>query len=99
MGNLLVAAMDLYLQIRGQTQGYFFIHSDRVPLTKYQFWKLTNLAFKKIGVHRMRFGTHFFRIETATIAAALDYNIEDIKRLGRWSSSTYHRYNRTLPNV
>ena len=73
-----------------------------VPDTGYNTMPLQALPF---GNHAMPLGDHLtmttkecmhsFRIGAASTAAALGYNVEDIKWLGRWSSSTYHRYIRT----
>ena len=87
------------MTIRGMEGGYFFQHKDGSPLTKYQFWKLTDMALEKVGVKNTRFGTHSFRIGAASTAVAMGYTAEQIKQLGRWSSNCYRRYVRQLPNV
>ena len=94
-----VRATKAYLEYRGSEPGYFFQHADKSPLTKYQFWKLTGLALHKVGIPGARFGTHSFRIEATSTAAATGYSAHDIKQLGRWSSSCYKRYIRTLPTL
>ena len=45
-----VKATASYLRIRGAGQEHFFIHRHSSPLTKYQFWRLTDLALNKVGV-------------------------------------------------
>ena len=94
-----VKAMWAYLGLRGQEQGYFFIHKDGSPLTKYQFWELTDMALGKVEIQGLKFGIHLFRIGAASTAAALGYQPEDIKHLGWWSSTSYRRYVQALPNV
>ncbi|XP_078242407.1 integrase/recombinase xerD homolog isoform X1 [Pogona vitticeps] len=94
-----VKAVQEFLEIRGQLPGYLFSHSDGSPLTKYQFWKVTDMALERVGVTGMKFGTHSFRIGAASTAAALGYSTDQIKQLGRWASSSYRRYIRPLPNV
>ncbi|XP_078240222.1 integrase/recombinase xerD homolog [Pogona vitticeps] len=94
-----VRAVIQFVQVRGNTGGYFFQHADGTPLTKYQFWKLTDMALERVGVQGMRFGTHSFRIGAASTAAAMGYDAERIKQLGRWSSGCYSKYIRQLPNV
>ena len=93
-----VKATDAYLNSRGPEQDYFFCAYSS-PLTKYQFWNLTDMALHKVGVQDVKFGAHSFRFGTASTAAALGYHHEDIKQIGQWASSAYHRYIRTLPNV
>ena len=94
-----VKATIAYLEVRGQDQGYFFKHRDNSPLTKCQFWKLTDLALDRVGMQGSHFGTHSFRIGAASTAAVLGYNTDEIKSLGWWSSSSSRRYIRTLPNI
>uniref|UniRef100_A0ABM5GF58 Uncharacterized protein isoform X1 n=1 Tax=Pogona vitticeps TaxID=103695 RepID=A0ABM5GF58_9SAUR len=94
-----VRAMEEYLTKRGAEPGYLFIHRDSSPLTKYQFWKLTEEALRKEGAQGQRFGTHSFRIGAASTAAVLGYQPMDIKRIGRWASKSYRRYIRPLPNA
>ena len=94
-----VAAVQAFMELRGQGPSYFLQHADKSPLTKFQFWKLTDIALDRIGIRGLRFGTHSFRIGAASTATALGYSVEQIKRLGRWSSSCYRKYVRNLPNV
>ena len=94
-----VKAVKEFMSFRGAGDGYFFQHADKSPLTKYQFWRLTDMALERLGVKNMRFGTHSFRIGAASTAAVLGYSIEQIKQIGRWSSDCYHKYVRQIPNV
>ena len=94
-----VKAVSEFVRLRGPDSGYFFQHRDGTPLTKYQFWKLTDMALERIGIRNMRFGTHSFRIGAASTAATLGYDADKIKQLGRWSSECYRKYIRQLPNV
>uniref|UniRef100_A0ABM5GDC1 Integrase/recombinase xerD homolog n=1 Tax=Pogona vitticeps TaxID=103695 RepID=A0ABM5GDC1_9SAUR len=94
-----VKAVKEFISFRGTGQGYFFQHADKSPLTKYQFWRLTDMALERLGVKHMRFGTHSFRIGAASTAAALGYSVEQIKQIGHWSSKCYHKYVRQIPNT
>ena len=93
-----VKGIASYFRIQGAGQEYFFIHRDSSPLTKYQFWRMTDLALNKVGMQGLKFSTHSFRIRAASIAAGLGCHVEDIKRIGLWSSN-YCRYIRTSPNI
>ena len=86
-------------ELEDRAKYIFFIHEGETPLTKYQFWKMTDLALSRAGVHGLKFGTHSFRIGVGSMAAALGYHPDDIKCLGRWSFNTYRRYVRTLPHI
>ncbi|XP_078240223.1 integrase/recombinase xerD homolog [Pogona vitticeps] len=94
-----VKALREFINFRGSDSGYFFQHDNGTPLTKYQFWKITDMALERTGFRNMRFGTHSFRIGAASTAAALGYEADGIKRLGRWSSKCYKTYIRQLPNA
>ena len=87
------------MKVRGQVPGYFFQHAEGLPLMRYQFWKLADLVLTRVGVTSMRFGIHSFRIGAASAAAAMGYSSKEIKRLGRWSSDSFCKYVRPLPNV
>lgn len=93
-----VRAARVYMEKRGQDEGYFLRHVDKSPLTKYQFWRMTDGALQKVGVQGLRFGTHSFWIGAASTAAALGYSPEEIRNIGRWSSASYKKYIRNLPN-
>ncbi|XP_067320361.1 integrase/recombinase xerD homolog [Anolis sagrei] len=91
-----VRAVTEFMSARGVTPGYFFIHKDGFPLTRYQFWALTNKALKVLGLQQHKFGTHSFRIGAASTAARLGYGAERIKSLGRWKSESYKGYIRPV---
>lgn len=57
------------------------------------------MALERTGIRDMRFGIHSFRIGAASTAAAMGYDVDRIKHLGRWSSKCYSNYIRPLPNV
>ncbi|XP_067324594.1 integrase/recombinase xerD homolog [Anolis sagrei] len=91
-----VRAVTTFMANRGAACGYFFIHKSGFPLTKYQFWTLTNKALKLLGLQQHKFGTHSFRIGAASTAARLGYGAEKIKSLGRWKSDAYKGYVRPV---
>ncbi|XP_067323198.1 integrase/recombinase xerD homolog [Anolis sagrei] len=92
-----VLAITQFRVMRGSTSGYFFCHHDGGPLTKYQFWSITDKALKLLGLGHLKFGTHSFRIGAASTAANLGYATERIKSLGRWKSDAYKGYVRPVP--
>ena len=94
-----ILATVVYLTFRGQHPGYFFVHSDGSPLTKYQFWKLTNKVLQQSGIVGLCFSVHSFQIGAASTAVALGYGSEDIKRLGYWNSGCYRHYVHVLSSV
>lgn len=77
--------------------GHFFIHSDKLPLTKYQFSAVLHICLKYAGLQHLKFTTHSLRIGAATKAAKMGFDEAIIKRLGRWESSRFNLYVR--PNL
>lgn len=80
-----VLALQRYLEVRGQSAGFLFQHSDGSLLTKYHFWAITERALEALGLKGMRFATHSFRIGAASMAAAMGYSVPSIQGIGRWS--------------
>ncbi|KAJ7332422.1 hypothetical protein JRQ81_014602 [Phrynocephalus forsythii] len=93
-----VRAMVEYVALRGEGDGPLFRHADGGPLTKFQFWSLTQRALEKLGLEGMKFGTHSFRIGVASTAAALGYGPREIQSLGWWASASFKTYVRPLPH-
>lgn len=82
---------------KGQSPGNLFCHGDDSPLTRSQFWSVTSKTFGKAGISGWKFGTHSFRIGTASTTAALGYGVDQIKGVGLWTSQSYKSYIRPLP--
>lgn len=76
--------MPLLFGSAGQKVGYYFIHWDRTPLMKFQFWSVTRIAFNRMGLSGCQFDTLSFQIGAASTAAAMGYQREDIHRISRW---------------
>jgi hypothetical protein len=49
-------------------------------------------VLKEVGINPKRFGTHSFRIGSATFAALNNMPSEMIRFYGRWKSDCYKRY-------
>lgn len=86
-----------FLAIRLFHVGNFFIHSDKLPLTKYQFSAVLHRCLKYDGLHCFKFTTHSFRIGPTTEAARMGLDEAVIKRLVRWASGRFNLYVR--PNL
>lgn len=74
-------------------------HVTRERLT-YQSWT-RQLQFwtRRAGLSGERFTPHSFRSGAATDLVAQGMPVEDIKRVGRWNSSVWRRYNRPTGQV
>ncbi|XP_060624523.2 uncharacterized protein [Anolis sagrei] len=87
-----VQAMRQFATLRGSEGTYLFCHQDGTPLTKYQFWSVTSRALDTLGMGHLKFGTHSFRIGAASAAAAMGYDKEAVKAVGRWRSNAFKGY-------
>lgn len=87
-----VSALSECLVLRGDDKGFLLRHRDSSPLTKHQFWTVTSKALEAIGLARQRFCTHSFRIGAASIAAAMGYWEQEIRRIGHWHSKAFASY-------
>ena len=91
-----VTALLAYLAIRGSGPGFLFLFSDRRPLTKQRFIQRVRQALSAIGVDSSQYAGHSFRIGAATTASARGLSESTIQMLGRWQSSAYQLYIRTM---
>lgn len=92
-----VLLVSEFLKVRPNCLGSLLCHFDGKPLTKYQFSAVLKRSLNAIGICSKRFKSHSFRIGMASTYAMEGMSDDEIKRLGRWSSSSYQRYIRT-PN-
>lgn len=84
-----------YMSMRPNCGGYFLCHSNKSPLTRYQFSCILSKAIAKLGLQNNHYKTHSFRIGRATDLSLKGVPSETIKKMGRWSSDTYKKYIRT----
>lgn len=77
--------------------GFFLIHVNLMPLTKYQFDVVLKKCLEKMGLNNLRFSSHSFRIGAASEGARLGLPELDIKEMGRWKSQCFKLYVR--PNL
>ena len=81
-----------YLNNRPEGEGPLFCHLNGKAVTRYQFYTILRSALKFINFDVNNFNTHSFKIGAATSAFLSGKSEDDIKRLGRWSSTCFQRY-------
>ena len=91
-----VAAVWAYKVLRGLTPGPFFQFADWRPLTRDRFDAAVQAALRHASIDNSKYSGHSFRIRAATMAAPQGTPDSLIKTLGRWESSAYTVYIRTL---
>ena len=79
--------------------GPLFQHFDRSPLTRFQFKAILKKAVTFTGLDSAHYKTHSFRIGGATSCALSGVSEDQIKLMGRWSSSAYRSYIRPPTQV
>ena len=87
-----VVALDEYLKLRGQGQGYLFLKANGSPLTRNYVSVLLKICLKKCGYRQESYNTHSFRIGRTTDLAAANHSENLIKITGRWHSNAYKKY-------
>ncbi len=92
-----VAAVLSYITVRGKDHGPFFRFQNGDTLTKAAFSKHVWSALQELGLPYQDFAGDSFRIGAATTAAKAGIEDSTIQMLGRWSSSAFLAYIRSLP--
>lgn len=84
-----VVNTKLFLQVRCNVEGPFFVHRDGTPLTRFQFVRVFRLGLEGMGKAPLEYGSHSFQIGAATEAARLGLSDAPVKRIGRWESKRF----------
>ena len=87
-----VQAMQSYLAIRSNGNGYLFVHFNKKQVTRSQFAKVLSKALAFLQINDKYYSTHSFRIGAATAAAMRGISQEKIQLWGRWNSDAYLKY-------
>jgi hypothetical protein len=92
----LLLALRRYIAVKPSTISAdpFFVHSDGLPLTQYQFRFILNRAVAH--AHLPSFAAHSFRIGGASFFASAGLSEQEIKQAGRWASDAYKTYLRPI---
>lgn len=81
-----------YLSLRGNTPGPLFCYPDSNPISQSHFRSLLHNGLVISGFPSIHITPHSFRIGGATYAATKGYSSQQIKLMGRWSSSAVDKY-------
>ena len=93
----LVASLLQYIAGRGDKPGPFFLVKSGATATKPLLVSHTRKALRApLGLPQGDFAGHSFRTWAATTAALRGVKDSTIKTLGRWNSSAFLQYIRTL---
>ena len=88
-----VSALLTYMAIRPPTPGPLFIFLDGTPLTRQKLVYHLRKAVSNLGLTT---AGHSFRIGAASTAARVGINDSTIQLMGRWKSSAFLTYIRSL---
>lgn len=83
-----------FLHSSGLKGGSIFLHKNGAKISSAHLLAVLWKTQVGVGQDPGQFGTHSFRIGAATEAARLGWDIEDIKRIGRWNSACCNIYDR-----
>lgn len=93
MGNICcVNSLLTFIKACPSFKGYLLCHQNRDPLTRYQFTSILTKCISKMGLSASIFKSHSFRIGRATDLAKEGVSADNIQKLGRWRSNTFHKY-------
>ena len=92
-----VAAILVYMAVRGTSPGPLFVFQDATPLTQSELVSCLRSTLAMAGLDCSNYSGHSFRIGAATTAAASGLRDAMIQTLGKWSSDSYKRYIRLSP--
>lgn len=87
-----VAALHVFLKVRGTSPGRLFINSSGSPYSVLWFRSALSKISELAGLRAWGITPHSFRVGAATSAAALGIPEDTIQRMGRWSSRAFMRY-------
>lgn len=90
-----VHLISSFLKVRPTNSNAFFLHSNGLPLTRYQFSLVLKKVISSLGMGSGSFKTHSFRIGRATQLAIDGLSEDRIRVMGRWQSDSYKSYIRT----
>ena len=88
--------MMAYLSVRGDAAGPLFHFKDGKPLTRVHFVNIFRDTLRNIGICQGSYSGHSFRADAATTAAQHSIPDPSIQLLGRWQSTAYLVYIKTL---
>ena len=91
-----IKLMNDYLQLRGTRPGPLFLLGNGKPLSKQALATRFRRCCAAAGLPPRRFSSHSLRIGAATLAAQMGKSPAEIMALGRWSSTAYLHYIRSL---
>ena len=86
-----------FLQIRGDYAldgEQFFIMADKSPVAPVQVRNMLRMLITALNLNPQVYDCHSFRIGRSTDLLKFGFDVETIKRLGRWKSNAVYKYMR-----
>lgn len=87
-----IHTLRAFLCIRPQISGPLFCHLNGNALTRFQFHSVLKKTLQFSDLDVKAYNTHSFRIGAATSAYMAGKSDDEIKCMGRWSSTSFQRY-------
>ena len=86
----------VFLKLRGTTyksdEEPFFMFRDSTPVKPEHARAVLKLTLKRLSIDNSLYRFHSFRIGRASQLIKLGYTIEEVKRIGRWTSNAVYKY-------
>ena len=90
-----VKYLNKFLELRGGYKSIdeqLFIFRDGTPVKANHVRVILRKTLSSIGLNADFYGTHSFRSGRATDLTKFGFSVDDVKRLGRWSSNAVYNY-------
>ena len=88
----IIRLYNLYLSLRPNKNGPFFINENGLSITRPQLVKVLKSQLTHLNYDATLYNTHSFRIGRASDMATEGYSENQIAMVGRWNSDAYKRY-------
>lgn len=86
------AHIESYLSLRGSRQGPLFLFPDHQPVPQSYVRSQLRASLHLARLQTATLTSHSFRIGAATEAVRRGFSDDEIRRMGRWSSSAFKNY-------
>ena len=76
----------------GDDEEQFFVFRDKTMVTAAHTRSLLKLTLQKIGLNHSLYGMHSLRVGRCSDLIKFNYDIEEVRRMGRWANNVVYKY-------
>ena len=93
-----VKTLTTYFNLRGPYENedeQFFVFRDKSPVKPEHAFSMLRKMLEKLDLETHWYSIHSFRIGRTSDLIKMGYDIEVVKRMGRWTSNAVYKYIRS----